>query len=186
MRAPAGRAAGARLEKRHQRDLYISRLLDTPRTRPASCSTMPAPARPHLFSAALASVMQDRGVNQVQLSQRTGIAVSRLNNYLKGNYRTVTPAHAAAIFEALGGTPMDNAVLIQAYLFDLLPDGCRGLVEIRVPGVREAAGKWEVPSKGLPGEFAAAFRALYVLCVSNVKVRQRTAEWVEMMRETKG
>jgi transcriptional regulator with XRE-family HTH domain len=161
-------------------------LLDTPRTLPESCSTMPAPARPHLFSAALASVMQDRGVNQVQLSQRTGIAVSRLNNYVHGNYRTVKPTHLQAISEALGSTPADNAALVQAYMFDLLPDGCRGLVEIRVPGVRESAGKWEVPSKGLPGEFAAALRDLYVLCVSSARVRQRTAEWVRIMRETKG
>lgn len=185
MRAPAGRVAGVRLEKRHQRDLYISRLLDTPRTLPESCSTMPTPAHSKLFSVVLSSLMQDRGTNQVELSRRAGLAVSRLNNYLKGNYRTVTPAHAAAIFEASGGTPADNVALVQAYLFDLLPDGCRGLVEIRVPGARET-GKWEVPSKGLPRDFAAAFRALYVLCVSNVKVRQRTTEWVEIMRETKG
>jgi transcriptional regulator with XRE-family HTH domain len=92
--------------------------------------------------------MQDRGISQVQLSQRSGIAVSRLNAYVHGNYSTLKPAHLAAISAALDGTPADNAALVEAYLFDLLPDGCRGLVDIRVPGARQA-GKWEVPSEGV-------------------------------------
>ncbi len=37
----------------------------------------------------------------------------------------------------------------------------------------------------LPPDFAAAFRDLYRLCVSRPKVRQRTAGWGEIMRETK-
>jgi hypothetical protein len=47
-------------------------------------------------------------------------------------------------------------------LFGLLPDDCRGRVEIKAAGAREA-DKWEVPSKGLPKEFATAFQDLYVL-----------------------
>lgn len=146
---------------------------------------MHPPVRSKLFSAIQASLMQERGVNQVLLSQRSGVVVSRINNYLHGRYRTIKPAHLEAISAALGGTPADNAVLIQAYLFDLLPDECRGLVEIRVPGIKES-GRWKVPSKGLPKDFAAALRELYVLCVSRVKVRQRTAGWIEIMRKTKG
>jgi transcriptional regulator with XRE-family HTH domain len=129
--------------------------------------------------------MQTRGVNQVALATRAGIAVSRVNNYLHGNYRTVKPAHLQAISAALGGTPAENAALVQAYLFDLLPEDCRGLVEIHVPGAREA-GRWEVPSKGLPPDFAKAFRELYVLCASRPRVRQRTREWVAIMREVSG
>ena len=139
--------------------------------------------RPHLFPAALASVMQARGINQVQLGSLTGIAVSRVNNYLQGGYRTIKPAHIAAIFEALGGTPADSAALVQAYLFDLLPDTCRGLVDIRMQGARES-GKWEVPSNGLAKDFAAEFQDLYVLCASNAKVRHRTSEWVSLMHDT--
>lgn len=146
---------------------------------------MANPTRPHLFSAALASQMQERGINQVQLHDQTGIAVSRVNNYLHGIYRTIKPAHVAAICKALGATPADEAAMIQAYLFDLLPEGCRGLVDIRVPGARET-GKWQFPSKGLPKDFAAALQDLYVLCASNAKVRQRTGEWIALMRETKG
>lgn len=142
------------------------------------------PHRPHLFPAALASVMQARGVNQAKLHKLTGIAVSRINNYLRGNYRTITLSHIAAIAKRLCETPADKAALMQTYLFDLLPDGCRGLVDIRVPG--DTGGvKWKVPSKGLPEEFAGAFQELYVLCASNVKIRRLTAQWAEIMRETK-
>jgi transcriptional regulator with XRE-family HTH domain len=144
---------------------------------------MPNP-RPHLFSAALASLLQERGFNQVQLHELTGIAISRVNNYLHGVYRTIKPAHVEAISKALCNTPASRAALIQAYLFDLIPEGCRGWVDIRVHGAKET-GKWKVPAKGLPEGFADAFRNLYVLCASNPKARQRTAEWIELMRETK-
>jgi hypothetical protein len=108
-----------------------------------------------------------------------------LNNYVHGNYRTIKPAHLAAICNAVSSTATDTAALVEAYLFDLLPESCRGLIEIRVPGAVNT-GKWDVPTKGLPANFAAALRDLYVLCVANPKARERTAEWVEIMRETKG
>jgi hypothetical protein len=73
--------------------------------------------------------------------------------------------------------------LVQAYLFDLLPDTCRGLVDIRMPGAHESK-KWELPSKGLPKDFAAAFQDLYVMCASDAKVRQRTSEWIALMLDT--
>jgi transcriptional regulator with XRE-family HTH domain len=128
--------------------------------------------------------MQAQNINQVQLSKQTGMAVSRINNYLQGSYRTVTVAHFDAICSALGSTPANKAALVQGYLFELLPNECRGNVDIRTPGAREA-GKWEVPSKGLPKDFAEKFRDLYVLCASNPKVRRRTKEWIELMSETK-
>jgi len=145
----------------------------------------PSPTRSKLFSAALASVMQDRGINQVTLSAKSGLPVSRINNYLQGHFRTIKPVHVAAICKALAVTPADAAALIQAYAYDLLPDGCRGMVDIRVLGSRDG-GHWEVPTKGLPQKFAAEFANLYKLTVSNAKVRQRTAEWIQLMRETKG
>ena len=146
---------------------------------------MPGLARPHLLPAALDAAMQDKGINQVRLSERTGIAISRLNNYLRGNYRTIKPGHLAAICGALGTTPADTAPIVQAYLYDLLPESCRGLIEICVPGARDS-GRWKVPSKGLPPHFAVELRNLYRLCVTDPKVRRRTAEWVELMRETAG
>jgi transcriptional regulator with XRE-family HTH domain len=145
---------------------------------------MSTPARPKLFTAALESLMQERGVNQVELSRRTGIAISRINNYLYGKYRTIKPVHAGVIAEALGGGAA-GAALIEAYLYDLLPDSCRGLIEIKYPGMRTGE-RWAVPSKGLSREFAGQFADLYRLCASSAKVRQRTAEWIALMRETKG
>ena len=97
-------------------------------------------------------------------------------------YRTIKPAHAGAIIEALGGVKIGGD-LVEAYLFDLLPVRCRGLVEIKYAGML-TSGKWTLPTKGLSRNFAGQFEELYKLCVSNVKVRQRTKEWIEVMRET--
>ncbi len=137
--------------------------------------------RTKLFSAALDNLMQERGVNQVELSRRTGIAVSRINNYLKGKFRTVKPAHVGAMVEALGGGKAAG-VLVEAYLFDLLPENCRGLVEVKYPGM-PTGGKWTPPSKGLSRDFAGLLRDLYRLCVTSVKVRERTEGWIKIMRE---
>jgi transcriptional regulator with XRE-family HTH domain len=145
---------------------------------------MSTPARPKLFTAALENLMQTSGVNQVELAQRTGIAISRINNYLKGHYRTIKPPHVGAIAEALGGGAA-GGVLVEAYLFDLLPDSCRGLIEVRWPGMKTGE-RWAVPTKGLSRAFAGQLEDLYRLCASSAKVRQRTAEWIALMRETKG
>jgi len=127
--------------------------------------------------------MQAGGINQVQLAERTGLAVSRVNNYLHGNYRTINPAHLSIIVQALDATPADTAALIQAYLFDLLPDACRGLIEILPPSALKSE-RWKMPSKGLPPEFARSLTDLYILCASSAAVRRRTAGWIEIMRET--
>jgi hypothetical protein len=145
---------------------------------------MTAAARPKIFPAVLASLMQEIDVNQVELSRSTTIAVSRVNNYLQGKYRTVKPAHLGAIVEALGGAKT-GGLLVEAYLFDLLPVCFRGLVEIKYPGMLKG-GKWTPPSKGLGPEFASQFADLYKLCVTSVNVRQRTQGWIEVMREVCG
>jgi hypothetical protein len=128
--------------------------------------------------------MQARDTNQVELAMRSGLVVSRVNNYLQGHYRTITPAHLVGIVKGLDGTPTDNAALIQAYLYDLLPERARGLIDVRCNGARES-GKWKLPTDGLPTDFAEKIRDLYVLCATRAKVRQRTAEWIALMRETK-
>ena len=144
---------------------------------------MNAPARSKLFTAALENLMQERGVNQVELARRTGIAISRINNYLRGHYRTIKPGHVGAIAEALGGGAA-GAILVEAYLFDLLPDSCRGLIEVRYLGMKHGE-RWAVPNKGLSRAFAGQFKDLYRLCASDAKVRTRTAEWIQLMQETK-
>lgn len=142
---------------------------------------MPTPSRPKLFTAALESAMQEHGVNQVQLSEATGIAVSRINNYVYGHYRTIKPVHVAALAAAFSGTA--GTALVEAYLYDLLPPECRGLVEIKYPG--QKGGQWAVPVKGLPKDFAGQWEAFYRLCAADAKIRERTSEWLALMRETK-
>lgn len=144
---------------------------------------MSTPARPKLFTAALENAMETSGVNQVELARRTGIAISRINNYLYGKYRTIKPRHAGALAEAFGGTA--GSVLVEAYLYDLLPPECRSLIEIRFPGRKTGKG-WAVEVKGLDREFAGQWEEFYRLCASSATVRERTAEWIALMRETKG
>lgn len=125
--------------------------------------------------------MEAAGVNQVELARRTGIAISRINNYLYGSYRTIKPKHAGALAEAFG---KDGAALVEAYLYDLLPAECRGLVEVKYPGQKTGKG-WAVEVKGLDKEFAGQWEEFYRLCASSATVRHRTTEWIALMRETK-
>lgn len=140
-------------------------------------------ARTKLFSAALDDLMQEKGVTQVELARRTGIAVSRINNYVKGRYRTVRTSHVERIAGAFGG-PGPGGLLVEAYLHDLVPERLRGLFEVRYPDMPKAT-KWSLPSKRLPQPFADGFRELYFLCAANVTVRERTQEWIQLMRETR-
>jgi hypothetical protein len=128
--------------------------------------------------------MQTHGLNQVQLAAATGIAISRVNNYLQGHYRSIKPVHVGAIAGAIGGGAA-GAVLVEAYLYDLLPPGCRGLVEVKYPGQKSGKG-WAVQVTGLPKDFANQWQAFYKLCAADAKVRERTSEWLALMRETKG
>jgi hypothetical protein len=127
--------------------------------------------------------MQERGVNQAELHNRSGIAVSRINNYLQGRFRTIKPEHVEAILKALGGGSRGGAALVQAYLLDRISDECQRWIEINIPGSKETH-KWQFPNNDLTPSFAAALKDLYLLCVVNVKVRQRTREWIAIMKET--
>jgi transcriptional regulator with XRE-family HTH domain len=49
--------------------------------------------RTQFFASVLETLMERNDVNQVQLAAATGIAVSRINNYLHGRYRTIRPDH---------------------------------------------------------------------------------------------
>ena len=53
------------------------------------------------------------------------------------------------------------------HIFDLLPEKCRGLIEIRWPGMQTGGRRED----------------LYRLCPADAKAHQRTAEWVAMTRE---
>ena len=53
--------------------------------------------RTQFFSTLLEALMERNGINQVQMGVATGIAVSRINNYLHGKYRTIRPDHLGKI-----------------------------------------------------------------------------------------
>ncbi|HKB89378.1 MAG TPA: helix-turn-helix transcriptional regulator [Opitutaceae bacterium] len=136
------------------------------------------------FPGLLDAVMQKRGVNQVELARTTGIAVSRINNYLQAKYRTIKPAHLAAICENVTDNAPERAELVKIYLLDLLPDPLKGAVEIKTLSQPKDFEDWFLRRNRLPGNFAKDFEELYKLCVSVQKVRSRTADWIRIMRET--
>ncbi len=133
------------------------------------------------FAAALAALMEKHGVNQVQLSQ-SGIAVSRINNYLHGKYRTIKPAHLSMFCEDLAKSDIERGELVQAYLLDLIADQDKDRLEIRVPNLSHGGHK-EKFSEGLPKAFAAEFEELYRLCAASSKIRGDTKNWISIMRE---
>jgi transcriptional regulator with XRE-family HTH domain len=146
--------------------------------------TKSKPIRSQFFTTALECLMERNGVNQVKLSAATGIAVSRVNNYLHGKYRTIRPDHLALIAKAAGQTPAERNELVRAYLLDLLPESLQG--EIRI----ETGGEGAKPSKQtaseanlLPRTTRAALADLQGLSVRSAKARARMQWFAEIMRE---
>jgi len=135
-----------------------------------------------MFPSALASVMEHNQVNQVELSKRTGIAVSRVNNYLQGKYRTIRPDHIGRILESVTTAKVERANLTEAYAMDLLPDSAKGLVAIRVDTMDMAS--WYLQRNRLPSSFAKKFEALYRLCVDHPKARAYTDVWIELLAQS--
>ena len=78
--------------------------------------SQPLPRRTQFFSNTLLLLMERNGINQVQLGAATGIAVSRVNNYLQGKYRTIRPDHLKLIAKAVGRTPEETGELARAYI----------------------------------------------------------------------
>ena len=136
-----------------------------------------------LFPGFLDAVMQKHGVNQVTLARKTGIAVSRINNYLQAKYRTIKPAHIQAICEAVTEETGERAELAKIYLLDMMPEELKSFIEIKALNASKDQENWFLQKNRLPKDFAGEFETLYKLCVSMHKVRARTAEWIQIMRE---
>jgi DNA-binding Xre family transcriptional regulator len=136
-----------------------------------------------LFPGLLDAVMQKNDINQVQLHKLTGIAVSRINNYLQAKYRTIKPAHIQAICEKVTSDNPERAELVKTYLLDLLPDAMKNVIEIKaLTSVRDFED-WYLRRNRLPRDFAGEFEDLYKMCVSFPRVRVRTGDWIELMKE---
>lgn len=140
------------------------------------------PPRTQYFSGTMLLLMEKNHINQVQLADGTGIAVSRINNYLHGKYRTIRPDHLAAVAKAVARTEVERSELIRAYLLDLLPEVLQS--EIRVESVRSsgrAPTRLEKPP--LPSAAADALARLRLLSARSAKARSRLEWFAEILHE---
>lgn len=137
------------------------------------------------FPGFLETLMRKNGVSQVELNKRTGIAVSRINNYLKGKYRTVTPEHLEQICIHVSESTLERSELLKIYLLDMLTEKLRPMVEINpLTQPRDVEQHWIFQLDRLPKEFNDTFRELYKMCSAHTRVRERTATWIRIMQET--
>ena len=140
--------------------------------------------RNQVFASLLEALMERNGVNQVELSAATGIAVSRINNYLHGKYRTIRPDHLGLMAKAAGRTPAERLELVRTYLMDLLPEELQA--EVRVVagvGVGRAAGRVRLERSLLPGSTGAALAQLEALSVRNAQARARLRWFAQILAE---
>ncbi len=128
--------------------------------------------------------MERNGINQVQTSAATGIAVSRVNNYLKGKYRTVRPDHLGLLAKAVGKNSEESGELARAYIMDLLPEELHRMVRIEVAGDDGKPAKAARSEKSLlPSTAVAALAELQALSVRSAKARARMQWFAEVLRE---
>jgi transcriptional regulator with XRE-family HTH domain len=147
------------------------------------------PPRTQYFSSALLLFMEKNHINQVQLSDATGVAISRINNYLHGKYRTIRPDHLEALVKSATRAVAERDELIRAYLLDLLPEGLQSV--IRIEGVRDggktSARHVAMPkTPNLPITTAAALAELQLLGARSAKARSRLEIFAEILHEAHG
>jgi DNA-binding Xre family transcriptional regulator len=147
------------------------------------------PHRTQYFSGSLMLIMGKNQINQVQLAAATGIAVSRINNYLHGKYCTIRPDHLEVLAKSVSRTDAERGELIRTYLLDLLPVAFQG--QVRVDGARDARGAsvrhGAKPDKPiLPATTAVALTKLQALGARNAKARSRLEQFAEILDEAHG
>jgi transcriptional regulator with XRE-family HTH domain len=145
------------------------------------------PPRTQFFASLLATLMERNHINQVQTSATSGIAVSRVNNYLQGKYRTIRPDHLSALAKAAGRTATERGELVRAYIQDLVPEDLHGLVSLQLVGEgAKPAKRQPLPAsdKGiLPMTAVAALTDLKNLSVRSAKARARMQWFSELLTE---
>jgi transcriptional regulator with XRE-family HTH domain len=145
------------------------------------------PPRTQYFSGSLMLLMEKNHINQVQLSAAAGIAVSRINNYLHGKYRTIRPDHLEALAKSVARAEGEQEELIRTYLLDLLPEGLQS--KVRVESVRGGGksqpGRAAKPERQLsmPATTAAALAELQLLGARDAKARARLEQFAEILHE---
>ena len=140
--------------------------------------------RTQFFSSTFALMMERNKVSQVELAAATGIAVSRVNNYLHGKYRTIRPDHVGALATAAGRTSEERSELVRAYLLDLLAEPFHGTVRIESVGEKSKPARQPVEERSLlPKVTKTALADLERLGVRSAKARERTQWFAELLRE---
>jgi transcriptional regulator with XRE-family HTH domain len=140
--------------------------------------------RTQFFASALETLMERNGVNQVQLAATTGIAVSRVNNYLHGKYRTIRPDHLGLLAKGAARMPAERLELVRAYVMDLLPANLQAEVRIgAATGAGRASGRARPERSLLPGSTGAALAQLKALGARSAKARGRLEWFAEILAE---
>lgn len=142
------------------------------------------PLRTQFFSSTLLMLMERNGINQVKMAAATGIAVSRINNYVQGKYRTIRPDHLGLMAKAAGRTLAERGELARAYVQDLLPEELHEVVHLEVAG---GGGKLSKETKSenrlLPSTASKALAELKALSVRSAKARMRMQWFAEILGE---
>jgi transcriptional regulator with XRE-family HTH domain len=140
--------------------------------------------RTQLFTTTLQTFMERNGINQVEMCAATGIAVSRINNYLHGKYRTIRPDHLALLARTAGRTAAERGEMIRAYLLDLLPEALQAEISIETTAARGKLPKrTSVEKTLLPSTTTAALADLQAMSARSAKARARTQWFAEILRE---
>jgi transcriptional regulator with XRE-family HTH domain len=129
-------------------------------------------------------MMERNGVNQVELGAATGIAVSRINNYLHGKYRTIRPDHLERMVKAATRTAGEGTELIRSYLLDMLPEVFQREIRIEAVGSRGKSDRTVRPEKSLlPSTTTTAIQALEAMSLKNARARARVECISEILAE---
>jgi transcriptional regulator with XRE-family HTH domain len=146
----------------------------------------PKPSRTQYFSGTLVLLLEKHRLSQVELSAASGIAVSRINNYMHGKYRTIRPDHLEAIAKSASRTKAERGELIRTYLLDLLPEAFQDQIRIESAGDGGGAPVSRVAKLEkslLPTTTVAALTKLQDLGARSAKARSRLEQFAELLDE---
>jgi transcriptional regulator with XRE-family HTH domain len=141
--------------------------------------------RTQFFSSTLVLLLERNAIKQVELAAASGIAVSRVNNYLQGKYRTIRPDHLASIADVAGRTPAQRGELARAYVMDLLPEKLHGAIGLGMAGAGSSRPAFSEKSL-LPATAREALATLQALGVRSAKARSRMQWFAEILAEAHG
>jgi transcriptional regulator with XRE-family HTH domain len=146
--------------------------------------TRAKPHRTQFFTAVLETLMDRNGINQVTLSQATGIAVSRINNYLHGKYRTIRPDHLASIAKAVSRNSGERGEIAQSYVMDLLPEELHRDLKLEVTTSDAKAPRQTRTDKSVLSPAAASvLERLAALSARSSRARERIQQFAEVLED---